>query len=189
MKHSIRLRGAGLAALVGVVGPLLSACSGDDLSRSFGLTRDAPDEFMVTTRAPLSMPPDFSLRPPQPGASRPQELSVSQSAQATVTGSIAGIGTQSPGSSPGQDALIAAAGAAAPADIRDKVDSDAASASDHSLTDTLLFWQQRSPPGVIVNSSKEADRLHENAALGKPPDDGDTPVIKPKTTSIFDNIF
>ena len=46
----------------------LAACSGDELTRTFGLTRDAPDEFQVTTRAPLSMPPDFNLRPPRPGA-------------------------------------------------------------------------------------------------------------------------
>ena len=59
-----------LASLLGV-----AACSGDELTRTFGLTRDAPDEFQVTTRAPLSMPPDFTLRPPRPGAARPQELS------------------------------------------------------------------------------------------------------------------
>ena len=33
----------------------LSACSTDGLTRTFGLTRDAPDEFTVTTRAPLSV--------------------------------------------------------------------------------------------------------------------------------------
>jgi hypothetical protein len=178
------------AGMLLVAAPLLAACSGDDLSRSFGLTRDAPDEFMVTTRAPLSMPPDFSLRPPQPGAARPQELTVTQSAEAAVTGS-AGVGQpQGPADSPGQDALLAAAGAPPPADIRDRVAEDlAASSSDHSLTDTLLFWQNHPPPGVVVDPAREADRLHENAALGKPADDGDTVVIQRKTTSLFDNIF
>ena len=60
----------------------LSACGGDEnLSRTFGLVRDAPDEFRVTTRAPLSMPPEFTLRPPRPGAARPQELSERQQAE------------------------------------------------------------------------------------------------------------
>lgn len=54
---------------------LLCGCSSSSLSRAFGLTRDAPDEFTVVTRAPLSMPPDFSLRPPEPGVARPQETS------------------------------------------------------------------------------------------------------------------
>ena len=42
------LRPLALASLLG-----LAACSGDGLTRTFGLTRDAPDEFQVTTRAPL----------------------------------------------------------------------------------------------------------------------------------------
>src|ERR1700684_2507570 len=60
---------------------LLGGCSGDGLARTFGLTRDAPDEYTVTTRAPLSMPPDYNLRPPRPGAVRPQEQSERQQAQ------------------------------------------------------------------------------------------------------------
>jgi hypothetical protein len=34
---------------------LLAGC-GQVTARTLGLTRDAPDEFQVTTRAPLSMP-------------------------------------------------------------------------------------------------------------------------------------
>jgi Protein of unknown function (DUF3035) len=52
---------------------LLPGCT--DLKRSIGLEKTAPDEFAVESRAPLEMPPDFDLRPPQPGASRPQEKS------------------------------------------------------------------------------------------------------------------
>src|SRR5665213_1041626 len=61
----------------------LSACS-SDLSRTFGFTRDAPDEFEVTTRAPLSMPPDYTLRPPRPGATRPQEMTAPRAAEAAL---------------------------------------------------------------------------------------------------------
>jgi uncharacterized lipoprotein len=38
---------------------LLPAC-GDSTARTLGLVRDAPDEFQVTTRAPLSMPPNMT---------------------------------------------------------------------------------------------------------------------------------
>ena len=71
-------------ALVTSLGLSLAACSGDELTRTFGLTRDAPDEFQVTTRAPLSMPPDFTLRPPRPGATRPQELTQREQAEAAL---------------------------------------------------------------------------------------------------------
>ena len=58
-------------ASVGLVALTLGGCSNamSQLSDEFGLGRsNGPDEFAVATRAPLSMPPDFSLRPPQPGA-------------------------------------------------------------------------------------------------------------------------
>ena len=41
-----------------------------------------PDEFAVVTRAPLSLPPDYGLRPPRPGAARPNEASPRDDAQA-----------------------------------------------------------------------------------------------------------
>jgi len=44
----------------------LSGC--DALRNAAGLTKKSPDEFAVTTKAPLVIPPDFNLRPPRPGA-------------------------------------------------------------------------------------------------------------------------
>jgi hypothetical protein len=52
---------------------LITGCT--DLKKAIGLERTPPDEFAVESRAPLTMPPDFNLRPPQPGADRPQEKS------------------------------------------------------------------------------------------------------------------
>ncbi|MGH7063561.1 MAG: DUF3035 domain-containing protein, partial [Stellaceae bacterium] len=43
-----------------------------------------PDEFAVESRAPLTIPPDFDLRPPEPGAARPQEKSTSQQAEQVI---------------------------------------------------------------------------------------------------------
>src|SRR5205085_355976 len=58
---------------------VISGCS--DLKKAIGLERSTPDEFAVESRAPLTMPPDFDLRPPQPGTSRPQEKSADQQAR------------------------------------------------------------------------------------------------------------
>lgn len=60
----------------------LSGCT--DLKRSIGLEKTSPDEFAVESRAPLTMPPDFDLRPPQPGAARPQEKSSDQQARQLI---------------------------------------------------------------------------------------------------------
>jgi len=61
---------------------LLQGCT--DLKRSIGLEKTSPDEFAVESRAPLEMPPDFDLRPPQPGTTRPQEKASNQQARKAI---------------------------------------------------------------------------------------------------------
>ncbi len=171
---------------------LLAGCAREDLQRSFGLTRDAPDEFVVTTRAPLSLPPDFALRPPQPGAARPQEQATSHSAEATLVPQAALLAQPAAGASdsPGQEALLAAAGPTPPPDIRQLVDQEAAKeASNRSLTDRLMFWKSPKPPGTVVDAKKEALRLRENAALGRAETTGDTPIVQTKPKTFFDTLF
>jgi len=74
-----------IAACIGA-GLLLSACSGNGGSwkQALGIQPTSPDEFAVESRAPLTIPPDFNLRPPEPGAARPQETSVANKAQRVV---------------------------------------------------------------------------------------------------------
>jgi hypothetical protein len=71
-----------LAILCSTAALLLQGCT--DLRRSIGLEKTSPDEFAVESRAPLTMPPDFELRPPQPGAARPQEKSSAQQARQVI---------------------------------------------------------------------------------------------------------
>jgi Protein of unknown function (DUF3035) len=72
----------GLATLCLAGGFLLSGCT--DFKRVVGLEQVAPDEFAVESRAPLTMPPDFDLRPPHPGAPRPQEVSTATKAREAI---------------------------------------------------------------------------------------------------------
>ncbi len=184
-------RGQWLAAsLLTATALALTACgSSDTLSRTFGLTRDAPDEFMVTTRAPLSMPPDYSLRPPRPGAPRPMEQSPRSQAEEALVPQTA-LDTTQAGESPGQEALVQAAGPAASDRIRAQVDADARmQQSDTSFVSKLLFWQKPEPPGIVVDPQKEAQRLRQNAALGQSPDIGDTPIIQPQKKGWLEGIF
>ena len=70
-----------------VVGALaLSACS--NASRTLGLDPAPPDEFTVVSKAPLTIPPDFNLRPPKPGAARPQEQTPTTRAQAALLATL-----------------------------------------------------------------------------------------------------
>jgi hypothetical protein len=68
-----------VAVLSVAAASLLAGCT--DVRRAIGLEQVAPDEFAVESRAPLTIPPEFDLRPPQPGAPRPQEKSANQQAR------------------------------------------------------------------------------------------------------------
>ncbi len=168
---------------------LLSGCSGDSLSRTFGLTRDAPDEYTVTTRAPLSMPPDYNLRPPRPGAPRPQEQSERQQAEEALAPQTA-LNAQTGVASAGQSALIQEAGPDVSGDIRRRIDQDARNGTDDpGLIDRVLYWRKPSTDNVQVDAPAEAKRLRQDAALGQPPNVGDTPIIQQKKEGWFSSLF
>src|SRR5262249_9801210 len=61
----------------------LSGC-GNNIRQALGMTKKSPDEFMTVAHAPLTMPPDYNLRPPQPGAPRPQEGTAAEQAQTAL---------------------------------------------------------------------------------------------------------
>ena len=48
------------------------------------MDRVGPDEFAVESRAPLTLPPDYELRPPSPGAARPQEATAADRARKVI---------------------------------------------------------------------------------------------------------
>jgi hypothetical protein len=169
---------------------VLGGCSGDKLARTFGLVRDAPDEYTVTTRAPLSMPPDYNLRPPRPGAPRPQEQSERQQAQEALVPQTALDAPNQGGASAGQAALMQEAGPAAPSDIRRKIDQDAKyGADDESFIDKVLYWRKPDTDHAQVDAQKESARLRQNAALGQGPDVGQTPIIEQKKQGWFNSLF
>ena len=184
-----RALSARIVLLASVLLPLAACGSGSDLARNIGLTRDAPDEFTVSTRAPLSMPPDFSLPAPLPGATRPQEQSARASAEAALVPQTA-LATQNTTTSAGEAALLNAAGPNVPSSIRNQVDREASlEANNRGFTDKLMFWKSAPPPGVVVDPQREAQRLRENAALGQSVQSGDTPIIQRKKEGLLDRLF
>lgn len=74
MRNTIRATIAS-AAVLG-----LAACGG------ISIDRERPDEFAVQRQAPLVIPPDFHLVPPEPGAPRPVEGTASQQALEALFG-------------------------------------------------------------------------------------------------------
>ncbi|MCZ8142809.1 MAG: DUF3035 domain-containing protein [Acetobacteraceae bacterium] len=169
---------------------LLVGC-GENTARTLGFIRDAPDEFRVTTRAPLSMPPDMAggLPPPRPGAPRPMERSARDEAEAVLVPSLAlRDPRQQPravGGSVGEVALLQAAGPAPSRDIRRQVDEESQRLDrpPRDLADRLIFWRDPPAPGIVVDPARERERIRENAALGIEGTAGDTPIQQPRAQS------
>jgi len=185
-----------LTATVAVV-VALTACEG--VRKQFGLTKQPPDEFRVVARAPLTLPPDFTLRPPQPGVARPQEGTPAQQARKAIFRAddepkIAALEepVAATGQSVGEQSLLRAAGAEnADPDIRTVVERETLrlNAESESFIDTLVFWRDKEVPGVVVDAQSEAQRLRENAALGKEATSGETPTIERRGKALFEGIF
>ncbi len=184
-----------LAAAVGclAVGTLvLSGCGG--WRKTFGLDHAPPDEFAVVQQAPLSLPPDFTLRPPQPGAARPQDVAATNAAESTVFGlkQEPGAARLQAAASPAEAVFLARAGAAnAEPGIRATLDAETRSliSADRHWVDHLLFWQTQEQPYTAVDAVAEAKRLKENAAEGKPVTAGDTPTIERKRKAPLEGLF
>ena len=175
---------------------LLAGCSG--VQEQFSLTSTPPDEFKVTTRAPLAVPPDFNLRPPAPGEPRPQEGTATQQAKQVIFRASGNAelaleeAMRADGRTLGERALLIEAQAdQAQAGIRQVVEreSNTLREDDGYLYDVLVFWRDEEPPGQIIDAEAEAKRLQENAALGKPVTAGETPTIERRKKAFLEGIF
>lgn len=165
--------------LIAACGLALSAC--EDTKRALGIEKSIPDEFAVVSRAPLVMPPDFNLRPPAPGAERPQEGTSEERAQVAVFGREKRAQFRAKGFSEGEVALLGLARSdLAFPEIRRMIDREtsAFASEEKSFTDKLVFWRDQPPQdGTPIDPVAEQKRLAENQALGKKANEGPIPVI------------
>ncbi len=175
---------------------LLGGC--DDARRALGETKDPPDEFAVFTRAPLSLPPNYSMRPPTPGAQRPQAVNPRDQARRAVGGTSAGrsITRRRAGraqvSSAGEMAILKLSGATNPdPNIRQLVDRESSfyAEEDKTFADRVVFWGVKTEYGTIVDAKKEVKRINEKQALGKSLSKGNIPTIKRKTRALLEGLF
>jgi hypothetical protein len=166
-----------------------SSCT--DARRALGYDKAPPDEFSVIARAPLAQPPDYNLRPPAPGAPRPQEGTPTDQARAALTPGKNAPAT-APGGTKGEQFLLAKAGAdKSTPNIRRVVNEETTQMveADDSFVDHLMFWQDKGPAGDTVNPGAETKRIKDNAATGKPITEGQTVIIERKTSYWWDGIF
>ncbi len=189
--------GSGVFRIFFAAGLVLALGACDGVKRQLGLSKQSPDEFKVVARAPLSLPPDFSLRPPEPGAARPQEGTTTDQARRAVFGSGqagAEAGVPRPGTeglSAGERSLLKAAGAdGTDPNIRQLINSEAdALREDTDFLEALVFWREPDAAGTVVDAEAEARRLRENSALGKDITEGQTPSIERRKKGLLEGLF
>ena len=176
--------------------------------------KSAPDEFEVYSRAPLSIPPEYKLRPPSPGAARPQAVEPRDSARKEILSSSQQVssrdallrsGRRSPGKtgglsktesapiSAGEKAFVLHAGASkTDPQIRAIVnrESRVPLAGSKALADKVLFWRSPRKKISIVNPEKENQRIRAQQAKGKPVTSEGVPVIDQDIDrSFLDGLF
>ena len=168
-----------------LAGTLLSLSACEKTREQFDFSKKAPDEFAVVTRAPLEMPPDYTLRPPRPGAARPQEETSVEEAKQAVFGT-----PQTTQATPrqaemtqGEAILLQKTGATnAQSNIRDIVDAETAEIvkENTSTVDKLLgkAGKKIDAPATVVDPIKESERIIQNKQSGKSVTDGETPTLE-----------
>ena len=146
---------------------VLTGCN--SVRQGLGLERVTPDEFRVISQAPLSVPPEYGLRPPAPGQPRPAELAPESSARQILLGQRQAITR-----SAGEESLVSAAGAAQADPLARYVIDDEFGDLAHkeeSWANRLLFWRSDAPStqaatisqtsagALTIDAASEAERL------------------------------
>jgi Protein of unknown function (DUF3035) len=180
---------------------MLAACARGTVQDALGIGKRSPDEFAVVSRAPLILPPDYGLRPPAPGESRPGVDTPRERVRATLTGEqlrqpaapgqevvAAAFDERVEAASSGERALVAQA-TTAPVDpeIRRKIAEENMQLAqvEAELFTRLVKWNQPETLSVAVDPVAETERLRANRAAGKPPTEGDSPVITQRRQSVL----
>ena len=123
--------------MLALIAAVTSGCAG--IGRALGGGKNPPDEFAIATKAPLVVPPDYSLRPPKPGESRPQELSASDRARQVLLGDP----NAEPPSQGEQIFLQKANALSADPNIRSILNAEngGRGEKDRSFANQLIFWK------------------------------------------------
>lgn len=138
---------------------------------SMGVNKNPPDEFAIVTKAPLTVPPDYALRPPKPGETRPERLSTSERTRQLLVGDAS---TNPP--SDGELALLQQLGALnVDNNIRAILDAENGGRANKeaSLANQLIFWRfdgdtfdsSAAPLRVEDAAQWQADRMSSITAV------------------------
>jgi len=182
MKH-VKTIALALAATIALTG-----CDG--ARKALTQTKAAPDEFAVYTRAPLTMPPDYGLRPPSSDKDKVRAADDPQAvAKRVMLGGREAQAKPIQAATPGTTALLARAGAhQAEPDIRLTVNRETTvfAEEDQTFMESLMFEPD---PTDVIEPKGEMKRIQETQALGQPVNTGESPSIDKKSKAPLEGLF
>lgn len=168
----------------------LTACGGGSVKETLGIGHKAPDEFRVVARPPLSMPPQFNLRPPSTNSESATVIPADKQAKSIITGDDDAVSEKKSSANESQFMKNIGVDKADPK-VRDE------------LTQQKLEAQEKKEEGswwggvtsvtekkdTLVDAKKEAQRIKTNKEANKPVTEGETPEVKDKDHGVLGNIF
>lgn len=170
----------------------LAACSSTTVKETLGIDRQAPDEFRVVSRPPLSVPPQFDLRPPSVTAESPTTLPADQQAKSAVLGTPMGTAPEKlPAGTQGESLLLKNAGAdQADPSVRNSLIEEKIIKEEEQEDDgwwgAISNFDKKDPE---VDAGGEAERIKKNKEEGKPVTEGETPETGGKDTGVLGRIL
>jgi len=165
----------------------LTACS--SVRDELGLNRHSPDEFTVIKRAPLSLPPQYNLRPPTGQQTAPTQQDLTQQTKQTVFGETEPTAEKQPDTP--NDVLLKKLGVSeAQPNIRQVLDRENGftALDNKDIADKIIFWKDGTPPESLIDAGAESERLRDLAKTGQPVNGDNVPVIERKKGAI-DRLF
>lgn len=172
----------------------VSACESGSVQRTLGLKKHTPDEFMVMSRPPLAVPPDFNLQPPSETDIRSQSQVRDEAKKVLFSGAKA-ENKASGNISTGERSLLNQAGTHdGNPSIRTVLDSEYSAAhevpaEEKGMLEKLVAPLTPEKKDPLVDIDKEEERLTKNKEEGKPVTEGDVPVNDGKSKGMVNELL
>jgi hypothetical protein len=159
-----------IALISAVAASVLITTGCASATRALGVTKNAPNEFNILTKAPLIVPPEYNLRPPAAGEINVEEKYATVAARRALLGDIDPVEP-----SQGEVVLMSKAGGgkADPA-VRVIIDGqNSVERKNRGFADRVMFWSNGSAKqaeGQPLDPDDEARRIKAiEAATGGAP--------------------
>lgn len=177
-------------------GFLLAGCSGNT-REILGIHRQSPDEFRVVSNPPLSMPPDFAVRPPKEMAEAASVEYTADNKKIVFEKASSHLSVAEPDRlTQGERSFLDLAGTEnSDPKIKELLEQEAKQAEEAKANEKGFFSKMtakitgKEDEKSLVDAGKERKRIIENEKDGKPVTEGETPTTSGDSGGILNKVF